>query len=108
MVSIFAAPTKLKLQLFWFYLRAASTPRHSGVSELSRTAGEWIAYLLHQWFSGRRGEHGERSQDPGSPNFLGNNYWVFTKWRCGAMRPSWGGQILENLHPSAEMSQKHL
>lgn len=26
--------------------------------------GEWIAYLLHQWFSSRRGGYGERMQGP--------------------------------------------
>lgn len=38
--------------------------REGYVSELSGSAGGWIAYLLHQWFSSRRGECGVQTQDP--------------------------------------------
>lgn len=31
---------------------------------------EWIAYLLHQWFSSRRGGQGERMQGPGGSHRL--------------------------------------
>lgn len=55
-----SASTGLKLRFWRCSLSSPCWPPLSAVSQLSGTAGGWIAYLLHQWFRSRRGSAGSR------------------------------------------------
>lgn len=96
LVSVFAVATKRKRQLF---LGSTSTLppllitpelRFRAVQDRGGMLCLFVASAVWSWLRRARGAVAGPQRRTASPNFLGNNYWVFTKWRCGEVRPSWG------------------